>query len=194
MAEDSTDGVRAGPRGMPDVDAYRRLKLVLFDVDGVLTDGRIIHDAQGIESKFFDVRDGAGMTFLRMADLMVGIVTGRSSPVVDIRARELKIPPERVKQGALRKWPIVEQMLSDAKSTAAETAYVGDDLIDTPVLEKVGLACSVCDAHADAIKLSHVVATRPGGRGGVRQICEHILKRRDDGSWEKALNKYLGKA
>jgi 3-deoxy-D-manno-octulosonate 8-phosphate phosphatase (KDO 8-P phosphatase) len=194
MAENQIGDVRAGPRGMPDVDAYRRLKLVIFDVDGVLTDGRIIHDAHGIESKFFDVRDGAGMTFLRMADLMLGIVTGRSSPVVEIRARELKIPLERVKQGALRKWPVVEQMLSDNKVTAEETAFVGDDLIDTPVLEKVGLACSVSDAHADAISLSHVVSTRPGGRGGVRQICEHILKRRDDGSWEKAMNKYLGRA
>ncbi|HYF51028.1 MAG TPA: HAD hydrolase family protein [Planctomycetota bacterium] len=188
---ETAEGVRPGKRGFPAVDAYRRLKLIVFDVDGVLTDGRIIHDANGVESKFFDVRDGAGMTFIRFADLMIGIITGRSSPVVDVRARELKVPPERVKQGAIEKLPVFEQMMKDANVSASETAYVGDDLIDLPVLEVAGLACCVGDAHADVMAVSHVISSKPGGRGGVRQICEHILKRRDDGSWEKAMGRYL---
>ncbi|MFH0938171.1 MAG: HAD hydrolase family protein [Planctomycetota bacterium] len=183
-----------GGKGFPPPEVYQAIKLVVFDVDGVLTDGRIVLNADGIESKFFHARDGSGMTFLHLADLLLALITGRSSPVVDARARELHIPPSRVKQGAKVKLPVFRQLLSETGCSAAQTAFVGDDLIDLSVLELVGLACCPQDAHADVRRACHVIATRSGGRGGVRQICEHLLKQRVDGSWEKAIERYLGRS
>jgi len=190
---DDLYSVRPGPRGFPAQSVYRGIKLVVFDVDGVLTDGRIIIDDKGTESKFFDVRDGAGITLLRLAGLKVALITGRSSAVVDHRAREIKIPPEYVKQGAKVKLPVLRQMLTENAMQAQECAFVGDDLIDTDVLEVAGLACCPTDAHAGAMKQCHVVANLKGGHGGVRAIAEHILKTRADGSWEMAVGKYMGK-
>jgi 3-deoxy-D-manno-octulosonate 8-phosphate phosphatase (KDO 8-P phosphatase) len=194
MTQDDILRVRPGGRGFPTADVYTGIKLVVFDVDGVLTDGRIVLDSNGIESKFFNVRDGAGITFLHYAELMVAMVTGRSSEVVEVRARELKIPIERVRQGARVKLPVFEDLIAECGVTAAESAYVGDDIIDVPVLERVGLACCPGDAHPEVIKLSHVVSGQHGGRGGVRAICEHLLKQRADGAWDKAINRYLGRA
>jgi len=191
MADDEDPGVRPGGKGFPPPEVYRAIKLVVFDVDGVLTDGRIVLDAHGVESKFFHVRDGSGMTFLRKADLLLALVTGRSSPVVDVRARELDIPAARVKQGARVKLPVFRELLAETGLAAAQAAFVGDDLIDLPVLEAAGLACCPGDAHPEVRRACHVIATRPGGRGGARQICEHLLKQRADGSWEKAIGRYL---
>jgi 3-deoxy-D-manno-octulosonate 8-phosphate phosphatase (KDO 8-P phosphatase) len=186
-------GVTAGKRGFPARDGYRGIKLVVFDVDGVMTDGRIILDANGIESKFFDVRDGTGVTILHKAGLKTALITGRSSVVVDHRAKELKVAPEFVRQGVKLKLPVFNEMLAAAGITAQEAAYVGDDLIDLPVLQAAGLACCPSDSHDDIIPLCHVVAQGRGGRGAVRQICEHILQFREDGSWENAVAAYLGR-
>lgn len=187
-------GVVAGPRGFPPIEAYRRFRFVVFDVDGVLSDGRIILDSNGVESKFFDVRDGSGISILRKGGYMVGFLTGRTSEPVNVRARELHIPPARVRQGAKIKLPVFNEMLVEAGVSAAETVYVGDDLIDRPVLEVAGLSCCPGDADAEAIDVSHCIATARGGRGAVRQIVEHILKHRQDGTWEKARAGYLGNA
>jgi 3-deoxy-D-manno-octulosonate 8-phosphate phosphatase (KDO 8-P phosphatase) len=194
MANDDAYNVHAGARGFPSVEAYRAIKLVIFDVDGVLTDGRIIWDSNGVETKFFNVRDGAGIAFLNKTEIKVALITGRSSVVVDNRARELKIPPERVKQGAKVKLPVFEKLLAENNLSASEAAFVGDDIIDLPVLERAGLACCPADAHPDVLKTCHVVGNAKGGKGGVRGICEHILKQRDDGTWEKAIDRYLGRA
>jgi 3-deoxy-D-manno-octulosonate 8-phosphate phosphatase (KDO 8-P phosphatase) len=186
--------VSAGERGLPDVEAYRAIKMFVFDCDGVMTDARIILDSRGVEQKFFNVRDGAGMAFLRLADLKVAILTGRKSPVVDFRARELKIPPERIKQGAHIKLPVFHELLADNGLRPQEVAYMGDDIIDLPVLEIAGLACCPGDAHPLVKKASHLISGRAGGHGGIRAVVEHFMHRRADGSWEKALDRYLGRS
>jgi 3-deoxy-D-manno-octulosonate 8-phosphate phosphatase (KDO 8-P phosphatase) len=188
-----SDGITSGPRGLPaSVEAYRKIKFVVFDVDGVLSDGRIVLDSNGVESKFFDVRDGSGISIMRKVGYMVAFLTGRNSPVVDVRARELHIPPARVRQGAKVKLPVFKEMLMEAGVTAAETVYVGDDIIDRPVLEVAGIACCPGDAHDDAREVCHIVASARGGRGAARQIIEHLLKSRQDGTWETARGRYLG--
>lgn len=183
--------VQAGPRGFPGLDVYRGIKLVVLDVDGVLTDGRIIYDSQGVESKFFDVRDGTGVTLLLKAGLQVGLLTGRTSAVVDFRARDWRIPPALVKQGAQEKLPVYRQILHDTNVRPEESVFVGDDIIDIPVLEICGLACCPSSAHPDVRQICHAVAPMPGGRGAVRGIVEHLLKSRQDGSWDRAVNAYL---
>lgn len=194
MADEGVLAVRPGGRGFPPVETYRALKMVVFDVDGVLTDGRIILDANGVESKFFHVHDGSGISFLHKADLRVALLTGRTSPVVDARARELRIPPALVKQGAPVKLPAFTRLLEENGLAAREVAFVGDDIVDLPVLELAGLACCPADGHPDVMRVCHAVAQRNGGQGGARAICEHLLKRRADGSWEKAIERYLGRA
>jgi 3-deoxy-D-manno-octulosonate 8-phosphate phosphatase (KDO 8-P phosphatase) len=193
MADNGVFAVRPGGRGFPSVETYRAIKLVLFDVDGVLTDGRIVFDANGVESKFFNVRDGLGVSLLQKAGLQAGILTGRSSPVVAGRAKEMGIPPALVVQGASRKLTAFTRLLDENRLTAGEVAFVGDDLLDLPVIEKAGLACCPADAHPDVMKICHVVAERGGGQGSARAVCEHLLKQRGDGSWEKAVNRYLGR-
>ncbi len=185
------DGISAGPRGLPTLESYRQIKYAIFDVDGVLSDGRIILDGNGVESKFFDVRDGSGISIMRKVGYMVGFLTGRTSAPVDVRARELHIPAARVRQGAKVKLPVFKEMLMEAGVTAAETLYVGDDIIDRPVLEAAGIACCPGDAHHEAREVCHLVASDRGGRGAVRQIIEHVLKARQDGTWEKARGLYL---
>lgn len=134
------------------------------------------------------------MALLRLADLQVAIITGRSSPVVDYRARELKIPPERVRQGAHVKLPVFRELLADHGLQPHQAAYMGDDLIDLPVMEAVGLACAPGDAHPQIKMVSHIIAKRNGGHGGIRAVIEHFMQRRNDGCWDRALARYLGKA
>lgn len=172
----------AGPRGFPTLEGYRAIKLVVFDVDGVLTDGRIVLDSHGNETKFFDVRDGSGISILHCGGFATALLSGRDSPPVQFRTRELKIPIERVKQGAKVKLPIFHALLSEIGVSATQTAYMGDDIIDRPVLEAAGIACCPGDAHLEAHDVCHCVATARGGRGAVRQIIEHLLKSRCDGS------------
>ncbi len=196
MAANENDpfSVAVGPRGFPDSAVYRAIRLVIFDVDGVLTDGRIVLDAHGVESKFFDVRDGSGLKLLEKAGLKVALLTGRSSHVVDFRARELRIPQELVKQGAKIKLPVFEAMLKESGVAPEETAFMGDDLIDLPILDQVALACCPQNAHPEVRRVCHVKALANGGRGAARAVCEHILQSRADGSWDRAIATYLGRA
>jgi len=189
-----TADIQPGRRGFPTLDAIRALKLVVFDVDGVLTDGTIILDDNGVQSKFFNVRDGAGITLLQNGGIQAGILTGRKSNVVDVRAKELKIPDERVRQGAKVKLPVFEKWISEMNLKPHEVAFMGDDLIDLPVLNVVGIACCPSDAHAEVVHASHIMSSKPGGRGAARTICEFLLKARNDGSWERAVDIYLGRA
>jgi 3-deoxy-D-manno-octulosonate 8-phosphate phosphatase (KDO 8-P phosphatase) len=187
-----TPEVHAGGRGLPAAEVYRNLRLVIFDVDGVLTDGTIAIDARGVETKFFNVRDGSGMAFLNHAGLPMALLTGRSSPAVDVRARELSIPPERVVQGAKHKRPAFERLLAACGVDRAQTAFIGDDIVDVPVLQQVALAACPADARPEAVAACHLVTTAPGGHGAVRQLCEHILRQRGGDEWDRALRKYFG--
>jgi 3-deoxy-D-manno-octulosonate 8-phosphate phosphatase (KDO 8-P phosphatase) len=128
-----------------------------------------------------------------LSGVLTALVTGRTSGVVEARARELRIPPERVKQGAKVKLPVLFALLAELHIDAGEMAYVGDDLIDLDAMELAALGFSPSDAHPEIKRRSHLVSRLPGGRGAVRTVVEYILKTRADGSWERALNRYLGR-
>ena len=164
-----------------------RVRLFLTDVDGVLTDGGIIYDAAGVETKRFDVRDGHGIKMLQRAGVEVGIITGRTSEVVAIRARELGI--DIVRQGAHDKVAVWREILDGTDILPAETAYAGDDIVDLALLRAVGFSAAPSDAEPYVIDAVHFVASRPGGRGAVREIVEFLLRSR--GSWDTVTSRYF---
>jgi 3-deoxy-D-manno-octulosonate 8-phosphate phosphatase (KDO 8-P phosphatase) len=169
--------------GKPD---FARVRLLVLDVDGVLTDGRIIWSTNGEETKQFHVRDGSAIKWLIRAGVQVAWLTGRSSPVVDRRAAELGV--REVVQGAKQKLPAFLELLRRTGCPPEEVCYVGDDLPDIPVLTRVGLPCAVADAAEDVKAVCRVVTQAPGGRGAVREIAERILRAR--GAWEELLARY----
>lgn len=161
--------------------------LVVLDVDGVLTDGRITYDNRGNELKSFDVKDGHGLKLLQRAGIAIGIITGRQSELVARRAAELGI--EILYQGALRKLDPYLEILEQLGLDDRQVAYVGDDLIDLPVLRRVGFSATVSDAHPELAPLVDYVAGRPGGRGAVREICDLLLK--GGGHWQRVTDRYF---
>lgn len=163
------------------------IKLLLLDVDGVMTDGRIIFDDQGRELKAFDVKDGHGLKLVQRAGIKVGIITGRQSEVVARRAAELGI--ELVYQGAKEKLVPFRQILSDLELSAQAVAYVGDDLVDLPILLQVGFSATVADAVAEVRSRVDLVTDRAGGRGAVREICDHLLQH--SGRWDEVTRRYF---
>ena len=164
-----------------------KIKLLLLDVDGVLTDGRIIYDCQGNELKAFDVKDGHGLKMLQRAGFAVGIITGRQSQVVVRRAAELGI--EILYQGALSKLEPYLEILAQHGLTDEQVAYVGDDVVDLPILRRVGFSATVADAVAEVVPLVDYVASQGGGRGAVREICDLLIKA--SGRWEELTNRYF---
>lgn len=164
-----------------------RVELLLLDVDGVLTDGRVVIDDHGVESKSFDVRDGHGLKLLQRGGVAVGLVTGRRSRVVELRAAELGI--DEVHQGVRNKLLVVRQILSRRGLEPAQVAYVGDDLVDLPVMVQVGVAITVADAAEVVRERAHWVTAAGGGRGAVREVCEAILKAR--GRWAELTDRYF---
>ncbi len=170
-------------------DAYERakkIKLVVFDVDGVMTDGRIVLDENGTESKFFNVRDGHGIKMLTRAGVQAAIITGRSSKVVEYRGKELGI--QYIRQGALNKREVMGLLLKETGIEPAEAAFMGDDLVDIPAMNMAGLAAAPADSVSEVIKCAHIITDLEGGRGAVRELCEFILKAK--GSWEAILKRY----
>jgi len=146
----------------------------LLDVDGVLTDGRIVMDHRGKEIKFFDARDGQGIRLLQRAGIRVGIISGRSSAAVTHRAKDLGI--ELLYQHADDKIAAYEKIKRKTGLTDDGIAYVADDLVDLPLLRRVGLAITVNDAWPDLKRLSDYVTRASGGRGAVREVAELLLK------------------
>lgn len=168
-------------------ERLKKIKLLLLDVDGVMTDGRIIFDSNGIESKFFNVKDGHGIKMLQRAGIEVGIISGRESKVVANRAAELGI--ERVIQKALDKLSPYLKILADCRLTDDEVAFIGDDLIDIPVLRRVGFAAAPADAVTEVIPFVHLVTKNSGGFGAVREISDLLLKAQ--GRWEELTARYF---
>jgi 3-deoxy-D-manno-octulosonate 8-phosphate phosphatase (KDO 8-P phosphatase) len=152
----------------------KKIRLLLLDVDGVLTDGRIILDNQGNELKAFHVRDGHGIKLAQNAGIVVGIITGRNSEVVNIRARELGIT--EVHQGAHEKGATYETIIAKYGIKDDETAFIGDDIVDIPVFQRVGLAVTVADADPAVKPYVDMVTETAGGRGAVREVINIILK------------------
>ena len=175
---------------LDDLDLAARcgpIELLLVDVDGVLTDGVIAIDDQGVETKHFYVRDGGAINLWRKAEKRVAILSGRRAPLVDFRAAELGIAP--VIQGAADKGPPFRGLLAELGLDASQVCYMGDDLPDLPVLASVGLSACPSDAAPEVRRLARVVTQSPGGRGAVREVVELLLKHQ--GHWEQLIAAYL---
>jgi len=151
-----------------------RIRLLVLDVDGVLTDGGLIWHADGQESKVFHVDDGHGIRLLQRAGIEVALLTGRRSQVVDHRARDLGIT--LVVQGSRNKLADYEEILRLRELDNQSVAYVGDDLVDIPVFRRVGLALAVADGASHIRPYCHASTLRKGGRGAVREVCEFLLQ------------------
>lgn len=162
-------------------EKLKHIELLLLDVDGVMTDGRIIWDAQGVETKFFNVKDGHGIKLVQRAGIQVGIITGRISPVVDLRAQELGI--EILYQGALNKLESYCDIKQRTGFADHQIAYMGDDVIDVPVMRRVGFAAAPADALPEVLPVADYVARTRGGWGAVRELCDLLLKGR--GVWQQ---------
>ena len=158
-------------------DKARKVKLLLLDVDGVLTNGSVTYVGKDIETKSFNIKDGLGIKLLQDAGIMVGIITGRVSAMVERRAKELGL--EEIVQGREDKGVA---LLEAAKRNNIDTdymAYMGDDLPDIKAMQKAGFAIAPADAHADVLSVADWTATKNGGAGAVREACDFILKSMD---------------
>lgn len=167
--------------------ACQKVQLILSDVDGVMTDGGIIYDNQGIEVKRFHVRDGLGIRLWQRCSGKFGIITARNSHIVKLRSTELGI--EIVRQGFSDKLPAAQEIVNDAGLTMDAVCYIGDDLTDLPVLRNVGVAATVADAANEVREASHLVTSARGGHGAVRETIEFILKAQH--RWDDAIAKYV---
>lgn len=174
-------------QSIPAPEILAPIRFLVLDVDGVLTDGSITYDANGGELKTFDVKDGAGLKYWVRAGHAAGIITGRSSPMVLRRAEELDI--RLVEMNAKNKAPALERMLAAAGVTLAETAVIGDDLPDLPLIRRAGLGIAVADAVQEVREAAGLVTNNRGGRGAVREAIEYIL--RVQGRWDGILARYL---
>jgi 3-deoxy-D-manno-octulosonate 8-phosphate phosphatase (KDO 8-P phosphatase) len=169
-------------------DRARRIRLVLLDVDGVLTDGTITIDADGEESKDFNIKDGAAIVWALSAGLSVGLVSARESRATTERARQLGI--SLVVQGAASKSAALDTILANRSLNPEQVAYMGDDLVDLPVMSRSGLSAAPADAAAETIQAAHWVSRCNGGRGAVRELLELILKAQ--GRWTAILAEFSG--
>lgn len=182
----------------------RKIKLLLFDVDGVLTDGKLYIfplPAPGqpsnknesefgpvLEVKGFHAHDGMGISIAHLAGLKTGLITKRVSATVALRGRDLKM--EYVRQGIHDKRTAFEEILQQAGLSASEAAYAGDDVIDLPVMRRCGLAIAVANARAEVKREAHYVTLHPGGEGAARDAVEFILKAQ--GKWKRIVEEYIG--
>jgi 3-deoxy-D-manno-octulosonate 8-phosphate phosphatase (KDO 8-P phosphatase) len=186
---DSSDISPENPSGTPSEIERRaaRMKLLLMDCDGVLTDGRITLLGDDDEQKSFHTRDGHGLVLLHRAGLRSGIISGRTSSAVVRRARDLGI--SFVRQGTHNKIEDYEEVIREAGVEESETAFIGDDVTDVPLMRRAGLAVAVADATPETISAAHYVTKLPGGAGAVREVCELIL--RAHGRWAELMKRYI---
>lgn len=177
---------------MPDAKARaRKIKLLLFDVDGVLTDGKLffLPDNQiFVEAKGYHAHDGVGISLTRLAGIKTGLITRRNSDNVAMRGRELKL--DYVRQGIQDKLGVFKEILKQESMSAAEACFVGDDVVDLPVMWNCGLAIAVANARDDVKRDAHYVTKHAGGDGALRDAIEFILKAQ--GRWKQVLKKYIG--
>ncbi len=164
--------------GVKDIESLqnkaKKIRFLLLDVDGILTDGRIIIDSYGNELKVFHIHDGHGMYLLRRSGVEVGIISGRSSRAVEYRARELNI--KEVHQNILDKVKVYEEIKKRYNLSDEDVAFMGDDLIDLPLLQRVGFSATAADAVEDVKEVVDIVTGRKGGEGSVREVIDFILR------------------
>jgi 3-deoxy-D-manno-octulosonate 8-phosphate phosphatase (KDO 8-P phosphatase) len=167
-------------------EKLKHIRMLLLDVDGVMTDGGIIYDGNGLETKCFNVKDGHGIKMLQRHEIEVGIITGRTSVVVDFRARELGIT--LLYQGALKKLVCYDDIKLKTGLDDSQIAYMGDDIIDVPVMRRVGFSAAPPDALPEVLGVADYVSVSAGGKGAVREVCDLILKGR--GYWSEVGARY----
>ena len=165
----------------------RPIELILSDVDGVLTDGTLVLDDRGVEAKRFCLRDGMGIRLWQRAGRGFGLITSRNSRAVSLRAAELGI--ELVRQGSEDKLTVVKEVLDELQLAAEQVCYLGDDLLDLPVVRAVGLGVAVADACDELLRVADHVTEAKGGTGAVREIIQRILKVQH--CWDDLVGKYL---
>lgn len=164
-----------------------QIKLAIFDVDGVLTDGCLFYGDDGQEYKAFNSRDGHGMKMLQNNGVTIGIITGRTSKVVEHRMANLGI--NHVYQGKAEKLPAFEALIKELGFKPEQVAYMGDDVVDLPIMLRVGLAVATNDAHSLVCKHAHWQAPHGGGQGAARDLCELIMEAQ--GTLDSEMQKYL---
>jgi 3-deoxy-D-manno-octulosonate 8-phosphate phosphatase (KDO 8-P phosphatase) len=168
-------------------EKVKKIKMIIFDVDGVMTDGRIIFSSDGTETKFFDVRDGFGIRLAHRAGLKTALISGRSCPATIRRAEELEM--DDVFEDAHDKIEAFEEILVKHKLQEEQVCYVGDDLVDLPIMRRAGLALAVAGAESDVTAEADYVTRAFAGRGAIREVVELILK--TQGRWNEAVKKYF---
>ena len=168
---------------MTPADRAAHIKAIVFDVDGVLTDGGLWYGPTGEVMKRFDVKDGHAMVLARLTGLPIAILTARNSPIVEVRAQELKLA--KVFQGRREKGPAFEELCAELGFPCSQVAYMGDDVNDLPALNRAGLSGCPADAVPQVREAVHFVSTRPGGHGAAREFVEQVLHA--TGRWEQAL-------
>jgi len=180
------------PMDSPCPEALRRrilpVRLMIFDVDGVLTDGNITYCDDGSQTKTFNSQDGHGIKMLQRSGVEVALVTGRYCKAVEHRARSLGVA--RVYQDALVKMDSYRELLEETGLQDEQTGYAGDDLIDIPVMRRAGLAVAVPNAVPQVASYAHYVTRSPGGAGAAREICDLILQ--VQGNWDRLTERYFG--
>ncbi len=169
------------------IERAKKIKLLGLDVDGVLTDRRLILSSFGDELKFFDVNDGLGIYLVRRSGVKVVFLTAKASGCVKRRARELKV--DKLYHDFHYKITALRKIRRKFRVTDEEICFIGDDLIDIPILKRAGLAVSPPNAMDEVRKISHLITEKQGGRGAVREVCDLILKAQ--GTWDKVTSRYF---
>ena len=167
------------------LNKLKKIKLLLLDVDGVLTDGGIIYHDNGAETKVFNVKDGLGIRLLLEAGIHLGIITGRRSNALSFRCKDLGI--NLIYDGVKNKIDVLDALLDQTGVSAEEVAFIGDDLPDLRLMKTIGLSIAVGDAHKMILDNADMVTSANGGQGAVREVCETILKAK--GLWENILER-----
>ena len=169
------------------IERAKRIKVFVLDIDGVMTDGRIVYSGYGEELKFFDVQDGFGISLLSRAGIKTVIITAKKSRIVKHRARDLKVA--KAYQGFIDKLIPFNDLLKVFKVTPEEVCFIGDDLIDMPILKRAGFSVAVPNAVDEVKRIAHHITANRGGRGAVREICDLLLK--SQGKWDLVTSKYF---
>ena len=167
-------------------DKIRKIKLLILDVDGVLTDGRIIYDSKGRDSKFFDVHDGLGVYLLRRSGIKTILITAKGSKTIKPRARDMRV--EEYYEDVFPKTKVLDKILNKHNVSKEEICFIGDDLVDLSIMKAVGFPVAVANASQDIKAAAGYVTQKSGGRGAVRETAELILK--TQGKWDEAIRIY----